>query len=43
MNTASFDEFDSPWLTDNLLHNRLNFRWLINDNLTFNAGPCETG
>jgi hypothetical protein len=38
MNTVSFDELDSPWLTDNLLHNRLNFRWLMNDNLTFNAG-----
>jgi hypothetical protein len=38
MNTVSFDEFDSPWLTDNLLHNRLNFRWLLNDNLTLNAG-----
>ncbi len=35
MNTVSFDKIDSPWLIDNLIHNRLNFRWYFNENLTF--------
>ena len=37
MNTIIFDEVDSPWLIDNLIHNRLNFKWYINDNFTFSA------
>ncbi len=28
---------DKQWLTDNLIHNRLNFKWYINDNFTFKA------
>ncbi|MFO7843061.1 MAG: hypothetical protein R6V16_04565 [Bacteroidales bacterium] len=34
MNTAMFNEVDSLWLVDNMIHNRLNFRWYMNDNLT---------
>jgi len=34
MNTAIFNEVDSVWLVDNMIHNRLNFRWYMNDNLT---------
>jgi len=34
MNTAMFNEVDSVWLVDNMIHNRLNFRWYMNDNLT---------
>lgn len=35
MNTAMFNDADSVWLVDNLIHNRLNFRWYMNDKLTF--------
>jgi hypothetical protein len=38
MNTIIFDEFDSHWMVDNLLHNRLNFRWFASENLTLTAG-----
>lgn len=34
MNTAMFNDVDSVWLVDNLIHNRLNFRWYMNENLT---------
>jgi len=37
MQTASFTEIDKAWMTDNLIHNRLNFNWNINDRLTFNT------
>ncbi|RLD56322.1 MAG: hypothetical protein DRJ05_11505 [Bacteroidetes bacterium] len=37
MQTISFQEIDKDWVTDNLLHNRLNFDWGISNNLTFNA------
>lgn len=37
MQTISFQEMDGNWATDNLLHNRLNFNWNINSNLTFNT------
>jgi len=37
MQTISFQKIDENWLTDNLLHNRLNFNWGINNNLTINA------
>lgn len=34
MNTTMFNSVDSVWLVDNLIHNRLNYRWYISDNLT---------
>ncbi|MCK5774667.1 MAG: hypothetical protein KAH25_00740 [Bacteroidales bacterium] len=37
MQTISFTEIDKDWMTDNLIHNRLNFNWNINDKLTFNT------
>jgi hypothetical protein len=37
MQTISFTEIDKSWMTDNLIHNRLNFNWNINDKLTFNT------
>ncbi len=38
MNSVMFGEYDSPWMIDNLIHNRINFNWFAGDNLTFNAG-----
>ncbi|MBI9054790.1 MAG: hypothetical protein JEY96_13285 [Bacteroidales bacterium] len=35
MNTAMFNDADSVWLVDNLIHNRLNFKWYMNNKLTF--------
>lgn len=37
MNTVIFDEVDSPWIIDNLFHNRLNLKWFPTDNLTFSV------
>lgn len=37
MQTASFTQIDNNWMTDNLIHNRLNFNWNINNNFTFNT------
>ena len=37
MQTISFTEIDKDWMTDNLIHNRLNFNWNISDRLTFNT------
>jgi len=37
MQTVSFREIDKDWMTDNVLHNRMNFNWNINNNFTFNA------
>ena len=34
MNTTMFSNVDSVWLVDNLVHNRLNYRWYMNDKLT---------
>lgn len=34
MNTVMFNDVDSIWLVDNLIHNRLNFKWYMNDHLT---------
>lgn len=34
MNTSMFSNVDSVWLVDNLVHNRLNFKWYMNDNLS---------
>ena len=38
MNTVMFNDVDSIWLVDNLVHNRLNYNWYISDKLTFSAG-----
>lgn len=37
MNTVMFNDIDSVWLVDNLVHNRLNYNWYISDKLTFSA------
>ena len=37
MQTISFQEIDKDWMTDNLVHNRLNFNWNISNSFTFNA------
>ncbi len=34
MQTAMFEEFEKDWYTDNLIHNRLNFKWYISNFLT---------
>ncbi|MFP4023615.1 MAG: hypothetical protein ACLFVR_03735 [Thiohalospira sp.] len=34
MNTVLYNDVDSIWLVDNLIHNRLNFKWYMNENLT---------
>lgn len=34
MNTTMFSNVDSLWLVDNLIHNRINYRWYMNDKLT---------
>lgn len=38
MNTAMFDEFDTFWTLDNLIHNRLNLKWHMGESVTFSAG-----
>jgi hypothetical protein len=37
LQTISFQKVNENWLTDNLVHNRLNFNWNISSNLTFNT------
>ena len=37
MQSVMFDSLSGPFLNENLLHNRLNFKWYINNNLTFAA------
>ena len=37
MNTTMFNSVDSVWLVDNLIHNRLNYTWYINNHITFIA------
>ncbi len=37
LQSVSFQEIDENWMTDNLIHNRLNFNWNISNNLTFNT------
>ncbi|MCD4834516.1 MAG: hypothetical protein K8R31_12020 [Bacteroidales bacterium] len=37
MNTVIFNDIDSVWAVDNLIHNRINYRWYINNNFTFTA------
>jgi hypothetical protein len=35
MQSVMFENLDDSWLTENLLHNRLNFRWNISEKLAF--------
>jgi hypothetical protein len=35
MNTSMFSDVDSIWMVDNLIHNRLNFKWYMNNKVTF--------
>jgi hypothetical protein len=37
MNSNSYDSIDNQWMIDNLLHNRLNFYYYHNDNLSFSV------
>ena len=37
MQSAMFDTLSGPFIYDNLLHNRLNFKGYINENITFAA------
>jgi hypothetical protein len=37
MNTIIFDDISSPWMIDNLIHNRLNFKWYLSKNFTFST------
>jgi len=34
MQTVMYEEIDENWLSDHLIHNRLNFKWYISDNAT---------
>lgn len=36
MQTALFAYFKDPWMLDNLMHNRLNFKWNATDNVLVN-------
>jgi hypothetical protein len=38
MQSAMFDSLSGPFMNENLIHNRLNFKAYINDNITFGAG-----
>jgi len=35
MQTVIIHKIDEPWITDNLIHNRLNFKWSISKSFTF--------
>jgi len=37
LNHVTFNKFESPWIIENIIHNRLNFSWYVNQNLTFTA------
>ena len=37
MQSSVFDSLSGPFLNENLLHNRLNFKGYVNDNITFSA------
>jgi len=37
LQSVSFQKINDNWMTDNLLHNRLNFNWDVNGNFTFNT------
>ena len=34
MNSSTISNVDSVWLVDNLIHNRLNYKWYMNDKFT---------
>jgi hypothetical protein len=38
MNTVMFNDTDPAWLVDNLVHNRLDYKWYLSDKLSFSAG-----
>ena len=38
MQSVQFEDIHGVWVNDNLIHNRLNFDWYPNDNLTFKMG-----
>jgi hypothetical protein len=38
MQSVQFLDVQGAWINDNLLHNRLNFKWLPNDNIQFSIG-----
>jgi len=38
MQSVQFDSIKKNWLNDNLIHNRLNFSWFVNEKLTFEIG-----
>lgn len=37
MQSAMYEDLNDLWLTENLLHNRLNFKWYLGDKLTFSV------
>jgi hypothetical protein len=37
MQSSMFDSLSGPFINENLLHNRLNFKGYINNNITFSA------
>jgi len=37
MQTASFQDISKNWTVDNLIHNRLNFKWYMSNSFTFTA------
>ena len=37
LQTVQFQKVDENWVTDNVFHNRLNFKWYPVSNLTFTA------
>ena len=37
MQSVMFDSLSGPFVNDNLIHNRLNFKGYVNDNITFAA------
>ena len=38
LQSVMFDSLKGNWINDNLIHNRLNFKWFPNSYLTFNLG-----
>jgi len=38
MQTVQFLKIKQDWTNDNLIHNRLNFKWLPNENFSFSVG-----
>ncbi len=37
MQTTMFADIDSAWMTENMIHNRLNFKWYISNAFTFSV------